>query len=158
MNIITYFQLLIDKLFGYSRSLTHISIASFLWDIAKQCRPRPDAAFCIDIYLVGLYMPWFWPDLLSTPILCVFEQWRLWRVCVDSIEPFVVHHCNKYKNLTCWLTMSEDSGDAVYKHSLHCFLLERSIKIWQKWKIPPNIPYNRNGLFHWIMLGYSIPL
>ena len=24
--------------------LTHISLASFLWDICKQCRPRPDTA------------------------------------------------------------------------------------------------------------------
>ena len=24
--------------------LAHISLASFLWDIGKQCRPRPDAA------------------------------------------------------------------------------------------------------------------
>ena len=24
-------------------SLTHISLASFLWDIGKQCRPRSDA-------------------------------------------------------------------------------------------------------------------
>ena len=23
--------------------LTHISLASFLWDVGKQCRPRPDA-------------------------------------------------------------------------------------------------------------------
>ena len=56
---------------------------------------------------------------------------------------------------------NEGSGDAVYKHSLHCFLLERSIKIWQKWKIPPNIPYNRNsivslnnaGIFHSALMG-----
>ena len=26
--------------------LTHISLASFLWDISKQCRPRSDAAEC----------------------------------------------------------------------------------------------------------------
>ena len=26
--------------------LTHISLASFLWDIGKQCRPRSDAAVC----------------------------------------------------------------------------------------------------------------
>ena len=26
--------------------LTHISLASFLWDICKQFRPRPDAANC----------------------------------------------------------------------------------------------------------------
>ena len=25
--------------------LTHISLVSFLWDIGKQCGPRPDAAF-----------------------------------------------------------------------------------------------------------------
>ena len=26
--------------------LTHISLASFLWDIGKQCRPRSDAVEC----------------------------------------------------------------------------------------------------------------
>ena len=32
--------LVIEKWF----SLTHLSLASFLWDMGKQCRPRSDAA------------------------------------------------------------------------------------------------------------------
>ena len=46
-NYNCYFQLLIEKLFGKSLSLTHISLASFLWDITKQLGPRPEQHFAV---------------------------------------------------------------------------------------------------------------
>ena len=33
-----------DLSFWGDCELTHISVASFLWDIGKECRPRSDAA------------------------------------------------------------------------------------------------------------------
>ena len=33
----------LSALLSRSSKLTHISLASFLWDIGKECRPRPDA-------------------------------------------------------------------------------------------------------------------
>ena len=44
---------------------------------------------------VGLDV-WFWLDPLSTSILYVCEQWRLWRA-------FAGHLCYKYHNLMSWL-------------------------------------------------------
>ena len=51
MYIYIYLTYCLDKALinGYTRNilfdiLTHISLASFLWDIGKQCKTTPDAA------------------------------------------------------------------------------------------------------------------
>ena len=46
-------------------------------------------------------------------------------------------------------SMSADQG-------LHCFLTERSMKIWIEFLIPPNNPSNGNGLIQLIRAGKSI--
>ena len=41
--------------------------------------------------------------------------------CVDQIEPFVAHNCDKYKNLTCWLISLSPHVRLVDKASGHIF-------------------------------------
>ena len=84
-------------------------------------------------------------------LIMELRHWAGWKSNVDiaftnkeELNPFK-HYASFSFNIDKQSRIRSDAAECGIWSLLQCLLTEYSIKIWRKYKIPPNKPLNRNG-------------